>query len=283
MSNIEAGLTIRAVAARTGVTAASLRAWEQRHGFPRPDRLEGGHRRYSEAEVDRIQRVLAERATGLSLESAIRRELDRSSSEAAPADTTLFAGLRRVRPDLTPHVISRRAMLAISRAIEDECCARGDRPHLVAAFQRASTYRRARERRWRALSRTAGSTIVFADFDRSRVASSGVREIAIPAGAPQEREWAVVCDGPMSAAVLAGWERPDGRFEALWSVEPAAVHLAAELGRDLARRHAPGLDVPAPRSAPDALDHGSTGLQRAVDVTNRAIAYMDGAGPDALR
>ncbi len=44
-------LTIGALAERTGMQPATLRMWEQRHGFPRAQRLPSGHRRYPVAEV----------------------------------------------------------------------------------------------------------------------------------------------------------------------------------------------------------------------------------------
>lgn len=271
MSNRDDGLPIAVVAARTGVSVATLRQWEHRFGFPTPVRLPGGHRRYTEGDVAAIGRIAAERDAGRSVEAAIavaRAEL----SAGDPDDTTLFAALRRRRPDLVPLVLERRAMLAISRAIEDECVASGARAHLAVAFQRASTYRHARRRRWNGLSRTAASTIVFADFRRSRVGADGVREVAIPAGAPQEREWAVVCDAPASAAVLAGWERDDGRFEAVWTVEPAAVRAASVAARAIARHHAPTLDLPEPPGGAVAPD--SPAVARALAVTSRVIAYL---------
>jgi DNA-binding transcriptional MerR regulator len=269
MSRYEADLTIAGVAAKTGVSVATLRAWERRYGFPSPTRLPGGHRRYSEHDVASIRRVLAERAGGRLLDAAVAIV----AAPDADLDETIFAGLRRRRPDLVPQVISRSGMLAISRAIEDECTARGERSHLVAAFQRAELYRSARRHRWSSLSRPAASTIVFADFHRTRTTAAGVHEVAIPSGAPQEREWAVICDGPRSSAALAGWERPDGRFEAVWTVDPTSVRDASELARSLAARHAPSLTVaPLPPSAP-ARDDDAVG--RAVAVANRAVAYLD--------
>jgi DNA-binding transcriptional MerR regulator len=271
-TNVEAGLTIGAVAARTGLSVPVLRAWEQRHGFPRPARLHGGHRRYGDDDVARILQVVAERDAGRSLEAAIaiaqrgpgRRPWDDAS------EGTLHAGLRRRRPDLEVHVLSRRGMLAVSNAIEDECLAQADHPTVTGAFQRVEAYELALPR-WRELGRTARSTVVFADFDRSRT-RHGVHEIAIDDTAELAREWSVVCDGATSSAVLAGWERPDGRFEALWSVEPEVVRLATELGRQLARRHAPRLRIaPAPAASTDP----TASLRRAMAVTNRAIAYLD--------
>ena len=268
MSTTE-GLTITAVAARTGVGVPRLRAWERRHGFPVPQRLPGGHRRYVEEDVAAITRVKAELDAGRSLEAAIALV----RSDGAGVDETVHAGLRRRRPDLAPLVLSRRAMLALSHALEDEAMARGDRACLVACFQHADTYRAARRRRWDGLSRAAEYALVFADFARSRVAANGVREVALPHGAPQEREWAVVVDGPRAAGALAGWERPDGRFEAVWTVEPAAVRVATEVACGLAGRHAPALGQPTlPPLGPDA---GGAVVRRAMDVAGRALAHLD--------
>ena len=47
------GLAIRDLVARTGVEQGTLRMWERRHGFPVPERLASGHRRYSERDEDR--------------------------------------------------------------------------------------------------------------------------------------------------------------------------------------------------------------------------------------
>lgn len=44
-----------AVTRRTGITEHTLRAWERRFGFPDPERLPSGHRRYP---VDQVRRLL---------------------------------------------------------------------------------------------------------------------------------------------------------------------------------------------------------------------------------
>jgi DNA-binding transcriptional MerR regulator len=63
-------LRIGAVARRTGVAVATLRAWESRYGVLRPERTEGGHRLYCEADVDRVLAVLRLTAQGWSVGSA---------------------------------------------------------------------------------------------------------------------------------------------------------------------------------------------------------------------
>ena len=48
---------IRVVAQRTGLTPATLRAWERRYGVVDPDRSGGGQRLYSDADVERLNRM----------------------------------------------------------------------------------------------------------------------------------------------------------------------------------------------------------------------------------
>ena len=63
-------LRIGAVARRTGVAVTTLRAWESRYGVLRPGRTEGGHRLYSEEDVDRVLAVLRLTSQGWSVSAA---------------------------------------------------------------------------------------------------------------------------------------------------------------------------------------------------------------------
>jgi len=290
--SVPTGLAIGDVARRTGVSVATLRSWELRNGFPVPQRSASGHRRYPPAQVGLILAVVRQREAGLSLETAIER-VQRPSVDP---EASLFAGLRRAHPDLPAQRLSHRSMLAISRAIEDESFARGERAVLIGCFQRERFYRRA-ETRWRELARTAVATVVLADFaaDASARDSTGAapaatpgapREVALDPGAPVRREWAVVCDAPGSAACLVGWEYPvDGvataaqeerSFEAVWSVEPTVVRLAARLGVDLARRHAPDLVALAERLTDvEPVEDAIAVARRATALTNRILSYLE--------
>ena len=69
------GLRIGEVARRTGVTTATLRAWEARYGLVPPARTAGGQRLYWEADVGRVQ--------------AVRRLVDRGWSVAAAVSQVL--------------------------------------------------------------------------------------------------------------------------------------------------------------------------------------------------
>jgi MerR family transcriptional regulator, light-induced transcriptional regulator len=49
------GMNIQALARRTGVSAATLRKWEQRYAVLKPERTPGSHRRYSERDALRVE------------------------------------------------------------------------------------------------------------------------------------------------------------------------------------------------------------------------------------
>lgn len=51
------GVSIQQVSTRSGIPAVTLRAWERRYGLLSPGRTEKGHRRYSEADMARIQQI----------------------------------------------------------------------------------------------------------------------------------------------------------------------------------------------------------------------------------
>src|SRR3954451_16136831 len=142
-------LTISDLAERTGVPPATLRSWEARYGFPEPTRLAGGHRRYSERGVQAGVQVLRHRDAGLALEAAIRR-----ATFEPLQSRSVYAELRRQHPDLVVQPLTKGTLLAISRAIEDECCARAEQPVLFGGFQR-NTFLRQSAARWVELARTA--------------------------------------------------------------------------------------------------------------------------------
>ncbi len=277
MSGPQEGLSIGELAQRTGVPAATLRSWDDRHGFPRPLRLAGGHRRYQDGDVALIGEVLGLRASGMSLQAAIgqavARELD--------TEPSVFAGLRRRHPGLAPQELSKATVLALTRAIEDECCAQAGRAALFAGFQQERFYRNSQER-WEELARTARAVVVFADFGGSSVPDASPARVHLPAGAPLRREWFLVCAARDYPAFVSGWEFPGQkgipdagrRFEVVWSVDPPVVQDAAMICARLARSLSPGLegledDLPS-GSAPASAD-----LHRAMGLLSRMTGYLD--------
>jgi DICT domain-containing protein len=263
------------VADRTGVPEGTLRMWERRHRFPVPQRLPSGHRRYSERDVELVRRVAAERAAGVALGTAI----ERASRDPEPPATSLYAALRRRRPDLEPRLLPKRLMIALSHAIEDESLARAERPVLFAAFQREHFYRQA-QTRWRALALHAELAVAFADFEVPRSPREGPAEIPLRHDSPVAREWAIVCDAPGHATCLLGREAlasgQAGRsFETVWSVEPdvvrdaalACAQLTATSHPALAARVRARLEAAPARPADDQL-------RLAAAITNRTLSYL---------
>ena len=80
-------------AAVLNVSPNTLRAWERRFGYPKPQRSPGKHRLYTHGEVAALRDALQE---GLSISSAVSR-----AREALSADTSILVGalvLLRARP-----------------------------------------------------------------------------------------------------------------------------------------------------------------------------------------
>lgn len=59
------GISIGALSRATDVPVETLRTWESRYGFPRPERRPSGHRRYPLSAVQRVRRIGVALAAGL--------------------------------------------------------------------------------------------------------------------------------------------------------------------------------------------------------------------------
>src|SRR5829696_9445111 len=81
-------LRIGELSRRLGVSDHVLRAWERRYGLLRPVRTAGGFRLYSEADLERVRRMQAHLAEGLSPAQAAQAAIDEDDRPAhALADT----------------------------------------------------------------------------------------------------------------------------------------------------------------------------------------------------
>jgi DICT domain-containing protein len=278
VSETQEGLSIGELARLTGVPAATLRSWEDRYGFPRPQRLAGGHRRYAGGDAALVKEVTRLRASGISLQAAIGH----AASRVAAAEVSVFAGLRRLHPGLAPQELTKATLLAMTQAMEDECCARAEQAALFAGFQQERFYRQSGQR-WQELARTARVAVVFADFGESSGPGASPLTVRIPADAPLRREWFMVCAACDYPAFVSAWEFPGQRgaldarrrFEVLWSVDPAAVRDAALICAQIAAALSPSLaglpdEIPAGAAPPASAD-----LQRATGLFNRMASYLD--------
>jgi DICT domain-containing protein len=270
-------LSTAQLAERTGVPAGTLRMWESRHGFPAPERLPGGHRRYRARDVEHVRAVARLREQGLSMSAAITEVL--RSQESLPA--SVFAGLHERHAEVRPARLSKRAVLRLTHAIEDEYCARASRGLLVACFQHERFYRQA-ERRWRELARTTQLAAALADFAQLREPDTAPVEVPLAADQPVAREWTLIIDAPGAQACLAAWEQPtpselpdlERRFEVLWSFEPAVVRSASQVVIEVIHRFAPSV---AERAAA-ALGHPAAApapeLRFASALAHRMVGYL---------
>lgn len=282
-------LTIGDLAERTGLSPATLRMWEQRHGFPVPQRLESGHRRYVEADVEAVTDVVRRRDAGVRLDAAIADALARSM----PGTPSVYAELRRRHPHLQVQRLRKQTLLALSWAIEDEFCAKAERAVLFGAFQREQYYEAARPR-WRELALVARSAFAFAEFpdrEHAGVDGTGARPgpvlVPLSADQPMAREWAVICDAAHLPAALTAWELPgqadvpdrERVFESILTVDPMAVRDAARVCAQVAERAGAAEAVPTLFQLADQPRAGTTDLAAVSTMFGRVLSYVDRFGP----
>lgn len=269
------GLTIREFAARTGVPAGTLRMWEERYGFPKPQRLPSGHRRFTDDQVDLVRAVVGARDAGLSLPAAI----ERAAGAPRESPSSLYGLLRLRRPELTPELVPKPRMLALSHAIEDECFTRAHAPVLIGSFQREKFFLVERPR-WQGFATTASVAVAFADFETRT--DTNPLQIHVERDHQLNREWAIVCFARGAAAALAGWEPPgqddtpdpQRQFEAIWTVDPELVYEAADAAASLAERVEPKVaerirEALGARPAPSGPD-----VRGVAALARRMVSYV---------
>jgi len=62
---------LKVVLQETGIKPDTIRAWERRYGLPEPERTSGGHRLYSQRDIEMIKWLMARQEEGLSISRAI--------------------------------------------------------------------------------------------------------------------------------------------------------------------------------------------------------------------
>jgi DICT domain-containing protein len=191
---------------------------------------------------------------------------------------------------LQPQRLKKSTLIALSWAIEDECCARAESPMIFGSFQEERFFRAAQER-WTELARIARSTMAFADFCESPVPVAGTTLVHLPGDAPMRREWVVVCDAPDYPAMLTAWELPGQStvsdrkrlFEGIWTVEPAAVRTAARACALVALQLGHSEAAPVLYELAENPPTPPAELLKATSLLNRVVAYLDMAADVAPR
>ncbi|HTJ84147.1 MAG TPA: cobalamin-dependent protein, partial [Polyangiaceae bacterium] len=81
------GNTILVVSKKTGFGMETLRAWERRHGFPKPERRPGSNRRlYSQADIDRLLAMRRAMQSGYRVGDLVGKSLSELESLAVSSD-----------------------------------------------------------------------------------------------------------------------------------------------------------------------------------------------------
>lgn len=92
---------LKAVVRETGINPDTLRAWERRYGVPSPERTAGGHRLYSQRDLETIKWLMARQAEGMSISSAVKlwREMEKTGQD--PLQVTAQPAITMKTPALT--------------------------------------------------------------------------------------------------------------------------------------------------------------------------------------
>ncbi len=93
---------LKVVLKETGLAADTLRAWERRYGLPVPERSTGGHRMYSQRDIETIKWLMARQAEGLSISRAVDLWNEHSASGTDPL--TDFTPLALSTPQTLPAI-----------------------------------------------------------------------------------------------------------------------------------------------------------------------------------
>lgn len=84
MFNKTPAFNLKAVLLETGLAADTLRAWERRYGLPTPNRTAGGHRLYSQYDIETIKWLMARQAEGISISRAVDLWNEQTASGSDP-------------------------------------------------------------------------------------------------------------------------------------------------------------------------------------------------------
>ncbi len=78
---------LKAVVQETGLKPDTLRAWERRYGLPEPNRTEGGHRLYSQNDINMLKWLIARQDEGMSISRAVElwRRMQQEQGELLPS------------------------------------------------------------------------------------------------------------------------------------------------------------------------------------------------------
>lgn len=95
---------LKAVVQETGLKADTLRAWERRYGLPEPGRTSGGHRLYSQHDIDILNWLTARQEEGMSISRAVKLWRQLESEGRDPLRSIASSPITAVTPAATAPV-----------------------------------------------------------------------------------------------------------------------------------------------------------------------------------
>lgn len=106
MASTTPAFNLKVVLKETGIAADTLRAWERRYGLPMPQRSAGGHRLYSQRDIETIKWLMKRQEEGLSISRAVDLWNEQLNSGTDPlagfAQTPLAAAPANLAPYQSP-------------------------------------------------------------------------------------------------------------------------------------------------------------------------------------
>jgi DNA-binding transcriptional MerR regulator len=233
-----------AAAAMLGVSPNTLRSWERRFGYPRPQRTQGGHRQFDLSEIEALRQAFSETHN---ISSAISIAQQRGEGPASPS--RLSDAFARFDEDRADRLLEESlAVRSVERTVEEVLLVAVDAlseataprsPEVGFAWRYATGWLAANQRVAPPAHRADGVLIFDAtaplDLDALRVQAlelslrrSGVRTLTLSVDLDVDRIARALRALQPTAMVLAGG--------------PADLDV---LGRLVyaARRHAPGVEV----------------------------------------
>ena len=98
-----ATFNLKAVVQETGLKPDTLRAWERRYGLPQPERTEGGHRLYSQRDIEILKWLVARQDEGMGISRGINLW---NQLEAEGKDPLLIDALGESSSNIPPPVFT---------------------------------------------------------------------------------------------------------------------------------------------------------------------------------